>query len=164
MSLAMKRLLSIMILLAALFAAAQPPQPSGTAPVRWRTIVKQTGDDTGTVTFRALIADGWHMYGLEMPAGGPKATSFDLGASTGVIFDGVPAPSRRPLTVDDPLFGMTLQWWDANVDFTVPFRLSGDGTPVLKATVSYMTCDGNTCRPPARETIATPIRFKTTGK
>ena len=49
----------------------------GDNPVRWRTIVKAGADGNGTVTFRALISPGWHLYGLELPEGGPKATNFE---------------------------------------------------------------------------------------
>lgn len=152
----MKRLavlFAILISFIACFAAGND------APVRWRTIVKQTGDGEGIVTFRALVADGWHLYGLDMPADGPKATAFDLSASSGIKFSGKPKASRAPLKNYDPLFGTDLEWWDANVEFTVPFKVTGKD-PVLKCTITFMTCDGKTCRPPVSEKIATPIRLK----
>ncbi len=44
-------------------------------------IVKATGPNQGTVTFRALIEKGWHLYGLELPKDGPKPTEFNLEGS-----------------------------------------------------------------------------------
>lgn len=127
-------------------------------PVRWRTIVKRTSATGGEVVFRALIEPSWHLYGTELPEGGPVATSFDLSGSTGVRFDGAVSPSRAPLSVDDPLFGMTLTWWDANVEFKVPFTITGSPDKAcIKAAIKYMTCDGNSCRPPRTESLSSRI-------
>ena len=74
---------------------------SAQQPVRWRTIVKTTGADTGTVTFKALVTPGWHLYGLDIPEGGPKATSFDLSGSAGIKFTGPVSPTRNAVEVKD---------------------------------------------------------------
>lgn len=129
-------------------------------PVRWRTIVKTTGENSGTVTFKALVAPGWHLYGLTMPEGGPVATSFDFKGSTGLKFTGELKPSRKAAEVEDPLFGMTLNWWDSNVEFTVPFKLNGKEAPMIKCKITFMACDGTTCRPPKTEDIATKVTLK----
>ncbi|MBD5233293.1 MAG: hypothetical protein HDS65_03845 [Bacteroidales bacterium] len=146
--------LFILIVGSAAISAASPSDN----PVRWRTIVKATGANTGTVTFKALISEGWHLYGLNIPEGGPKATSFDLKSSTDIKFTGPITPSRKPLTVDDPLFGLKLDWWDTNVEFTVPFKVTG-AAPRIECKINYMSCDGNSCRPPKTETIATPVKL-----
>ncbi len=115
--------------------------------------MRMSSPTQGTVTFKALIAEGWHLYGTEIPEGGPRATSINLSGSTGLEFTGPVSPQRTPERVDDPMFGMTLTWWDANVSFTVPFRLTGQENPTVKAAISYMTCNGTTCRPPKTERI-----------
>ncbi len=153
----LRRLFTALFLLFVGAAALCAAGPSDT-PVRWRTIVKATGPDTGTVTFKALISEGWHLYGLTVPEGGPKPTSFDLKGSSDVTFMGKIQPSRKPLTIHDPLFGLKLDWWDANVEFTVPFKVTGDA-PRIECKINYMSCDGNTCRPPKTETIATPVKL-----
>ncbi|MCM1066073.1 MAG: protein-disulfide reductase DsbD N-terminal domain-containing protein [Muribaculaceae bacterium] len=150
--------LTLLLIIAALLplAAAEP----GVAPVRWRTIIKTTGPNTGTVTFRALVAPGWHLYAQELPAGGPKPTTFALDGSSGLRFDGPVKASRPALEVQDPLFGMTLAWWDANVDFTVPFTVTDEASARINAKITYMACDGTSCMPPATESIATPVKLK----
>ena len=133
-------------------------------PVRWRTIVKTTGADTGTVTFKALVTPGWHLYGLDIPEGGPKATSFDLSGSAGIKFTGPVSPTRNAVEVNDALFGMTLTWWDSNIDFTVPFKVTDHATARLSAKITYMACDGTTCRPPTTENIAVAVKLKSVNK
>lgn len=38
-------------------------------PVEWRTTVKMTSEKEGTVTFKANLESGWHLYGTNLPAG-----------------------------------------------------------------------------------------------
>lgn len=157
MYLNMTRLLTFLLL----FLAISGFEVSGQTqqPVRWRTFVKSTGDKGGVVTMKALVADGWHLYGLTLPKNGPKPTTFDFKASTDIEFTGKITPARPALEVDDPLFGMKLTWWDSNIEFTIPFKITGEN-PRFNCVINYMTCDGTTCRPPVRENIATPIKFK----
>lgn len=152
----MKRIVSFILLLivvAGFGVYAQTQQP-----VRWRTFVKATGENEGVVTFRALVASGWHLYGLQLPDNGPKPTVFDFKGSKGIEFTGKLTPARKALVVKDPLFDRELSWWDSNIEFSIPFKVNGPD-PVLHCVVNYMACDGTTCRPPARETISTPIKL-----
>lgn len=146
----------LVVALGALVSSAAEPLPE---PVRWRTSVKATGSDTGIVTFRAIVAPGWHLYGLDIPQGGPVATSVDLAKSTGMVFTGPLTPSRKADEIFDPMFDMKLSWWDSDVEFTVAFKLDGKADPVLSATIRFMTCDGNSCRPPKTETVTTPVKL-----
>ncbi len=130
-----------------------------TPAIRWRTQVRMQNATEGTVTFRALIAEGWHLYGLTLPQGGPRPTQFDLSGSTGIEFTGPVRPERAPVSVDDPLFDMTLTWWDSNIAFTVPFRVTDAATARINAKITYMVCDGNSCMPPKTESIAAPVRI-----
>lgn len=145
---------TLLLLLTAFVGVAQ--QSVEIPPVRWRTSVKMTSDNAGVVTFKALVLSGWHLYGFEQPQGGPKPTVFDLSQSVGVEFTADVTPARAPLSVDDPMFGKTVNWWDTNISFTVPFRLTG-ADAVIKAAITYMTCNGNTCRPPKTERISAAV-------
>ncbi len=145
-----KRLLSILLTVLTLGLAAYGQE---TVPVRWRTRVNWTDSTHGTLTIRALVSEGWHLYGLEMPQGGPRPTRFDFSGSTGVAFGANVTPSRSPISALDPLFDATLTWWDNNVNFSVPFTLEGSERHVARISVSYMVCNGNTCRPPSTETL-----------
>lgn len=150
----MKRIITLLlaiIVLAGITATAQQP-------VRWRTFVKATGPNEGTVTFRALIEQGWHLYGLDLPKDSPRPTEFNLEGSKDIEFTGKIKPARKAIEVNDPLFGMTLSWWDSNIEFTIPFKITGK-EPKLHCIISFMACDGTTCRPPAKETISTPINL-----
>lgn len=132
---------------------------TNTAPVRWRAITKTEANGNGVLTIKAIVSPGWHLYALELPDGGPKPTIIDLSQSTGLEFTGKLKPSRAATEVSDPLFGMTLGWWDANVEFTIPYKVKSDNAS-FKCNISFMTCDGTTCRPPSSETISGPVKIK----
>ncbi len=153
-----KTAILLLLLVTGIFAS-NSAEPS-VKPVKWRTIIKTTGPDSGTVTFKAIIAPGWHLYALTLPEGGPKPTSFDLSESKGIKLGSAVTPSRKAIETDDPLFGMKLAWWDANVDFTVPFTITDHVAAHLSAKITYMACDGQSCRPPTTENIGTPIKLK----
>lgn len=156
----MKRIFSILLALVAVAvcAAAQG------APVKWRTFIRTTDAEHGTVVFRAIIEPGWHLYAMELPDNGPKPTTFDLSGSTGIEFTGKVTPSRAAIEAVDPLFDARLGWWDSKVEFTVPFRVTDAAKATLKCTINYMSCDGTTCRPPSRENISTPVKLKPAAK
>lgn len=127
------------------------------SPVRWRTSVRMTSPTEGEISIKALISDGWHLYGLEMPDGGPKPTRFDFSSSVGIALDGDIRPSESPITQMDPLFGKTLSWWDRNVTFTQKFTIKDHKDARIRISISFMSCNGGTCTPPKTETITTTI-------
>ena len=151
----LKSLVFVLLSLIAFSALAQASQP----PVRWRAFVKVDEKGCGTLTVKALVAEGWHLYALEMPPGGPKATSFDLAGSHGIELKGSLTPVRPASESFDALFGMKLAWWDSNIEFTVPFKIISPDAR-FKCTVSYMACDGTTCRPPSTETLTGAVKPK----
>ena len=144
----MKKIIFILsfIILAAVSVQAQEA-------IRWRMAVKMTSDTEGVVTLRALVSDGWHLYGTSLPENGPKPTVFNFSGSTGVKFTGDIRSSRKPLTVEDKMFGMTLNWWDANVEFTRTFKVEKKDGAKIVAGIEYMGCNDKTCLPPKKQTL-----------
>jgi thiol:disulfide interchange protein DsbD len=66
----MKKLtfLFVALIISAVTAMAQ-------SPIKWRTTYKMTSQTEGVLTVKAIVTEGWHLYGTELPEGGPKATS-----------------------------------------------------------------------------------------
>jgi len=146
-----KLLLTLLVVLAAVFGSAAQN------PIRWRMSVGMTSATEGTVTLRALVEPGWHLYGTKLPADGPRPTEFTF-ALNGIELTGAMTASRPALTKADPLFGMELSWWDANVEFVQHFRLTKPEGASIGVTVNYMGCNDKTCLPPKSQTLT--YRFK----
>ena len=148
----MKKALTMLFVLI-IFAFAAEAQSS----VRWRTSVKMTSQTEGEIVIKALISEGWHLYALEMPDGGPKPTHFDFSECVGINLDGDIHPSEAPASQMDPLFGKNLSWWAHNVTFKQRFTIKDRKNARVKVSISFMSCNGDTCTPPKTETITTTI-------
>ncbi len=118
------------------------------APVKWQVSVKMTSADKGIVTFKARILPGWHLYGMDLPAGGPKATVIDMSGSTGVEFTSALKPDRAPVKVHDEMFNLDLSWWDSDIAFRREFKVKKHGDARIAGKISYMSCNDETCSPP----------------
>lgn len=141
-----KIVLFLLLVLSALAMSAQEP-------IRWRISVKMTSDTEGIVTIKALVGEGWHLYGTKLPDGGPKPTTFSFSGSSGVEFVGNLTASRPAEGHDDDMFGVKLFWWDADVQFTRKFKLTGGAGSKIVATMSYMACNNISCTPPKSQTL-----------
>lgn len=127
--------------------------------VKWRTTVKMISDKEGELTVRAIITDGWHMYGTKLPKGGPKPTVLDFSESTGIKFKGDFKPSVKPVEKMDAMFGIKLTYWSGNVAFTRPFVLTAPkADAAIKGKITYMVCDDETCMPPKTESVSLKIK------
>ncbi|MCM1029429.1 MAG: hypothetical protein NC342_07145 [Pseudoflavonifractor sp.] len=139
--------------------SAKAQQPAQERPVKWTISTRMSNEYSGTLMITATPQEGWHLYGTDLPAGGPQPTKIDLSGSTGLEFKGELKPSIKPVTVADPMFGINLNWWDKPVTFSVRFNIKrGKQNPRVKAKVTYMACDDNTCAPPVTEALFKTVR------
>lgn len=118
-----------------------------------------TSPDTGIIRITATIADGWHLYGTEMPSGGPKATSFSFKLPKGLQLVGNLAPQAAPLSKLDAMFGAEVSYWEGTITFTQRFRVTPEATEPksLSCSVSYMGCNDQTCLPPKTKEMTIKI-------
>lgn len=153
----MKKFRYLTVLLAVLVCAVAA---SAQNHVRWRTTVKMTDATSGVLTVKALVDEGWHMYGTDVPKGGPVATQLNFDASQGVKFTGKFKPSVAPVKTNDAMFDMTVTYWgNPGVTFTRTFKLTGKKEDaVIKGSVKYMVCDDKNCMPPKTESITLKIK------
>lgn len=154
-----KLLIFITFAIALILPVIAAAQSNNAAPVKWAISVTMTGSDTGILTLKATPSAGWHLYSTTLPEGGPRPTEFNLSESTGLRFDGELMASRKPLTVEDQLFGMNLSWWDKPVQFTVKFKLDkGASTGHIKAKITFMACNDVNCAAPMTITLDREIQ------
>lgn len=152
----MKLLRNLVLIISCILGfAAQAQAPL--QPVKWRVSAKTDDDGKGLLTVTAIIADGWHLYGLELPADGPKPTEIKL-SGKGVTFTGDIAPVEAATVSKDPLFDAELSWWNKKAVFTAPYTLDSGDSHSVTVTVTYMACNGETCLPPKTETITRNIK------
>lgn len=114
-------------------------------PVRWETHINRISTDTLELVFRASIESPWHMYGVNIPEGGPIATSvvFD---STGAFYStGATSQMPEPEIIDDKIFNMQLELHSGDVVFSQKIVRYTDESFEVTGTVEYMTCSDMEC-------------------
>lgn len=122
-------------------------------PVKWSKSVKMTDDKNGVITFTATIDKGWHMYSYDSPADGPVPLSIDWNKLEGVKLVGGLKPSKAPQTIDDEAFGMKVRQWEGNVSLTQKFTTTAQKYKI-DGDINFMSCSGETCTAPTRESFA----------
>lgn len=122
-------------LLLAAIAAAEP--------VQWSL----RGDATRAVVI-AAIEDGWHIYSISQPDGGPVATRIWLGEGQRWSQRGaVAAPTPRARF--DAAFGMTVETYQGRAEFVIPIKGAGP----LRVHAHYQACNSRECLPPRTATL-----------
>ena len=92
-------------------------------PVKWKTAVKMTDATNGVVTFTATIDAGWHVYGTNIPNGGPQPTAVKWN-NEGVKLVGGLTPNKPAHKQHDDTFDMDLSWWSGSVTLTQKFTVT----------------------------------------
>ncbi len=95
-----------------------------------------------TVTIKAQIDPGWHVYSVVPAATGPAATAI------AALGDAVPLGTTAedaPIQKFDPNFQTQVAYHEATATFTRQFRVKSAASAV---TLHYQTCNDHVCLPP----------------
>ena len=142
----MKRLIIVIFLMiGAISAYAQI-----LTPVSWDIRLENTNTTEPKIVFTAMIDRGWHLYDMNLPAGGPISTSFVFETLQGAELIGEPVPSVVPTTVFDESFSMELRWYTGMVSFTQGLKVTDARKFNVAGEVEFMTCNDEVCLPPSR--------------
>lgn len=144
----MKQRLFFVTLFLSLIAASVANAQSG---VKWAQNLRMTSDTEGVMEFTASIADGWHIYGTDIPSGGPTATEINFKNLIGMDLVGGLTASKAPESYDDALFDMKISCWEGHVVLSQKFKLK-NGSKGCKADgiIHFMACNEITCSRPER--------------
>lgn len=123
-------------------------------PVSWDKSIKMTDETSGEIIFTATIENGWHMYGLDLPAeSGIQATTVTWNNLDGVNLVGELTPSRPAHEAFDAVMDMKLSWWEKDVTLTQKFELTESGAYNITGEIKYMVCNDKTCQAPTKESF-----------
>lgn len=123
-------------------------------PVKWNFELKNTSETTAEIEIHATIDEGWHLYGLNIPKDGPRATS--------VVFEKIEnaqkvgelqAPSKLQKQFDAN-FNMELNWYTTNAVFIQKIKFTDASKVKVKGYVDFMTCNDKSCLPPTKKTFS----------
>lgn len=139
------RLSTLLILLAAtMLSYAQLAQP-----VRFTVRQKQLPPDRLEITFTSAIESGWHVYGSDMPDGGPTRAAIKHEQQQGLQPIGSLQTTGGSIhRGTDPIFQCEVQTVQGNVTFRQLYRITSASYQV-KGYLQYGACNDQNCIPPS---------------
>ncbi|MEQ1947419.1 MAG: cytochrome c biogenesis protein CcdA [Bryobacteraceae bacterium] len=127
-------------------------------PIQWTLTspaAKAPPGSKATLHLTATMQEGWHLYSLTTPKGGPIQTTAGLAENPSVkssrLFQ--PAPARQ----FDQNFKLDTETFEKQVDFAIEAELAPNaaaGPLELTANVRYQACTSRQCLPPRKKTAA----------
>lgn len=114
-------------------------------PVKWTFSWKQVDATQTDLIFKATINSPWHMYGLNIPEGGPIPTSINFEEPKGFTTVGKPMQSPKPEVVDDKIFNMKLELHGKEAIFTQRIKKTVTDSIIITGLLEYMTCSDMQC-------------------
>jgi thiol:disulfide interchange protein DsbD len=116
-------------------------------PVTWDFTYEKKSENSYELVFTAEIEKGSHIYAMEIPEGGPIATSFTINAPSGIILDGKPYEVTKPEEVFDEAFGFKIKSFSDKAEFRQKITAQNSSFTVT-GLVNFMSCNNATCSPP----------------
>ncbi|MDL2304007.1 thioredoxin family protein [Bacteroides sp. OttesenSCG-928-D19] len=123
-------------------------------PVKWSFEFKDLPSVEKEIVLKASIDDGWHLYDMNLPEGGPVSTSVSFEKIQGAELVGKPIASVRPTEVFDKDFNMNVRWYAKTVSFTQKIKVTEPKKFNVSGEVEFMVCNDETCLPPERVPFA----------
>jgi thiol:disulfide interchange protein DsbD len=114
-------------------------------PVKWKSEVKKTGDDTYDLIFNAEIQNNWHLYSQNLPEDGPIPTTFTFQNDDkkfeliGGVIEGESHSSF------DKIFEMELSYFDHTAQFVQKIKILDPLLSSISAGVDFQSCDDKQC-------------------
>ena len=137
-------LLPLVLLLTSLGAKAQIIRDA----VSWSHSVEDKSPTEKVIVFSATIKGDWHLYGTELPSGGPTPTSLIVDKIAGAQLVGKLTASKKPIEKHDPNFDMTLRFYSGQVSFRQTLRITDPKAFTFSGAIRYMVCNDEQCLPP----------------
>jgi len=112
-------------------------------PVKWNCSI----NDKGEIIFKATVDEGWHLYDMNLPEGGPISTSFTFESVKGAKLDGKVTTSSKIIKQYEEMFEMTVRWFGENPTFVQKLKITDKAAFSVKGSIEFMACNDANCVP-----------------
>jgi len=117
-------------------------------PVEWDFSAEVRDENRVDLVFKASIEENWHMYGMQIPEGGPIATSIIIEADKSFEKAGSMKAEPEPVIKYDKTFKMEIGLFSDVVVFKQAVKRLTDDSFIVSGIAEYMVCDDQRCLPP----------------
>lgn len=117
-------------------------------PVAWDVKMEITGKNEAEIVFDATIERGWHLYDINIPAGGPNPTAvkWDNGKMRNVEIVGGLVANRKAVEDIDFTFNMMLGTWEKSVTLRQKVKLLNANDYAVEGVISGQACNEQNCQ------------------
>ncbi len=116
-------------------------------PVTWSFRSEKTGENTFDLVMTAELEKDWHLYAMDIEAGGPIPTSFTFEPGSGYTLNGKVVEVTKPEVKYDNSFSMNIGMHSGKAVFRQ--KVTVPQSPVtVTGYVTFMSCDDKQCLPP----------------
>ncbi len=132
-------------------------------PVTWDFGFEKTGERQYDLIFTATVGEKWHIYSMDIPAGGPIPTSFSFDTLPSYKLSGKPFEVTKPVEVLDEAFGFRIKTFSEKAEFRQKIT-AVESSFTVKGAVNFMACNNSTCSPPKDVEFEIKIKDNVTGQ
>ena len=116
------------------------------SPVKWTFDQKRISEKELELSFHATIAQGWHLYGTDLPDGGPVSTNFKFKPDTlNFKLGGSLVSNTKPIKKFDKIFNLDLSYYAEEAHFTQKIILLNNNPIAITGSVEFQSCNDETC-------------------
>ncbi|MCI0921475.1 protein-disulfide reductase DsbD domain-containing protein [Sphingobacterium rhinopitheci] len=127
-------------------------------PVKWTVASKKLNNKEAVVFIKATIENGWHIYGQNVPNGGPISTSFTFKTSKDYSLNGGTLSNIKAKTKYEDVFKMNVPYFTQEVVFQQKVKLNSNKATTVNGVVEFMACDKTECLPPDEYNFSVTIK------
>lgn len=117
-------------------------------PVKWSFSIENSKNGIYNLELKATIGDKWHMYGQNLPEGGPVPTTFKFDANPKYEFIGKVKEFSNAESVFDKSFDMQVSYFSHEAVFVQKIKVKTSDAFKIKGSLEYMCCNDQKCLPP----------------
>ncbi|MBP5306461.1 MAG: thioredoxin family protein [Paludibacteraceae bacterium] len=126
-------------------------------PVTWSQKQYDEGESV-VLELSAAIQNGWHVYGMNIPEGGPLPMEVVITEIRGGSKRGGVRVIGEEIVQQDETFGMELSWYEKKLKLIQRIAPGEERDWSVCGYVRYMCCDDQSCLPPEKK------KFEFTGR
>ena len=125
-------------------------------PVKFSVKQNKLSERELELVFTGRVDAGWHVYGTDIPDGGPTKAELTLERQQGVKANGPLRATGKVHRAMDEMFGMELSYMEGTASFAQKFTIT-EPTYEVSGYLTYGACNDENCIPP------TNVDFSFTG-
>jgi thiol:disulfide interchange protein len=114
-------------------------------PVSWSYKASRIEGNEYLITFSATIEQGWHLYSILLPKGGPQETKFSFNPSTAYTLKGKVYEIIKATVEHDNVFDLDLSLYTKEASFGQVIELKNPGLISIDGNISYQVCLSDRC-------------------